>query len=92
MHDILQDNITLATMNPAAAALGPQKKKPRAPRRTKSVRLIDVARASGVSTATVSMVVNNHPRISPSTQRRVRKVIEKLGYRPSNTNDYSKWV
>jgi LacI family transcriptional regulator len=86
MHDILQDNITLATMNPAAAALAPQKKKPRAPRRTKSVRLIDVARASGVSTATVSMVVNNHPRISPSTQRRVRKVIEKLGYRPSNSN------
>jgi LacI family transcriptional regulator len=86
MHDILQDNITLATMNPAAAALAPQKKKARAPRRTKSVRLIDVARASGVSTATVSMVVNNHPRISPSTQRRVRKVIEKLGYRSSNSN------
>ncbi|HYO08712.1 MAG TPA: LacI family DNA-binding transcriptional regulator [Tepidisphaeraceae bacterium] len=86
MHDILQDTITLANLNPAAAALAPQKKRPRAPRRTKAVRLVDVARLAGVSTATVSMVVNNHPRISPTTQRRVRRAVEKLGYRPNFSN------
>jgi LacI family transcriptional regulator len=51
-------------------------------RRTKPVRLIDIARASGVSIATVSMVVNGNARISPATAKRVRKMIDKLGYRP----------
>lgn len=82
MHDIFQDNISLATLNPAVA-LDPTPKRQRAPRRTKAVRLVDVARAAGVSTATVSMVVNNHPRISPATQRRVRRAVERLGYRPN---------
>jgi DNA-binding LacI/PurR family transcriptional regulator len=52
-------------------------------RRTKPVRLVDVAKAAGVSIATVSLVVNQHPRISPATQRRVRSVIDKLGYKPN---------
>src|SRR5689334_466419 len=52
-------------------------------RRTKPVRLIDIARASGVSIATVSMVVNGNARISSATAKRVRKMIEKLGYRPN---------
>lgn len=56
---------------------------PRARRRTKPVRLIDVARASNVSIATVSMVVNGHPRISPATAKKVRRMIDKLGYRPN---------
>jgi LacI family transcriptional regulator len=55
----------------------------RARRRTKSVRLVDVARAAGVSIATVSMVVNGHARISPATQKRVRRMIDKLGYAPN---------
>jgi DNA-binding LacI/PurR family transcriptional regulator len=50
-------------------------------RRTKPVRLIDVARSSGVSIATVSMVVNGNARISASTAKRVRTMIDKLGYR-----------
>lgn len=65
----------------AAAVRAPR---PRARRRTKPVRLCDVARAAGVSTATVSMVVNNNPRISPATQRRVRRAVERLGYQPSH--------
>jgi DNA-binding LacI/PurR family transcriptional regulator len=55
----------------------------RAKRRTKPVRLSDVATAAGVSTATVSMVVNGNPRISSGTQKRVRRAIERLGYRPN---------
>lgn len=43
----------------------------------------DVARRAQVSTATVSLVLNNHRRISEDTKRRVLKVIEELDYYPS---------
>ena len=44
----------------------------------------DVARLAGVSTATVSYVVNNGPRpVSEETRKRVLWAIEQLGYRPS---------
>lgn len=43
----------------------------------------DVARASGVSTATVSRVLNNDRRISAETSRRVREVVASLGYEPN---------
>jgi LacI family transcriptional regulator len=52
-------------------------------RRAKSVRLQDVARAAGVSIATVSMVVNNNARISAPTVKLVRRFIEQMGYRPA---------
>jgi DNA-binding LacI/PurR family transcriptional regulator len=44
----------------------------------------DVARASGVSRATVSYVLNNDPRqsIPLETRERVLKVAQELGYRP----------
>ena len=44
----------------------------------------DVARASGVSRATVSYVLNNDPRqtIPAETRERVLKAARKLGYRP----------
>ena len=44
----------------------------------------DVARASGVSRATVSYVLNNDPRqsIPLETRERVLKVARDLGYRP----------
>ena len=44
----------------------------------------DVARASGVSRATVSYVLNNDPRqtIPPETRERVLKAARKLRYRP----------
>ena len=44
----------------------------------------DVARASGVSRATVSYVLNNDPRqsISEETRARVLEAVDKLGYRP----------
>jgi len=51
------------------------------------VTIRDVAKAAGVSVATVSSVLNNnsHTRISQKTRERVLKVAEKLGYRPRLT-------
>lgn len=45
--------------------------------------IIDVARAAGVSTATVSRVLNNHPQVDPRLAMAVRKAAKDLGYRPS---------
>jgi DNA-binding LacI/PurR family transcriptional regulator len=42
-----------------------------------------VARLAGVSVATVSMVINDNPRISRATHMRVQRLIERLGYRPN---------
>lgn len=44
----------------------------------------DVAKLAGVSTATVSRVINNDPRISEKTRKKVLKCIDKLGYRINN--------
>ncbi|MDB5325610.1 MAG: putative LacI family transcriptional regulator, partial [Phycisphaerales bacterium] len=46
----------------------------------------DVARHSGVSKTTVSVVLNDSPagsRVPPDTQQRVRQSATELGYRPS---------
>ncbi|KJK43695.1 LacI family transcriptional regulator [Lentzea aerocolonigenes] len=50
------------------------------------VRMADVAARAGVSTATVSMVLNgvNSTRISPQTQQRVREAAEAVGYKPNS--------
>ena len=42
-----------------------------------------VASAAGVSTQTVSRVINERPDVSPETRRRVQNIIENLGYQPS---------
>ncbi len=42
-----------------------------------------VASAAGVSTQTVSRVINARPDVSLETRRRVQGVIDRLGYRPS---------
>jgi LacI family transcriptional regulator len=48
--------------------------------------MADVAARAGVSTATVSMVLNgvNSTRISPQTQQRVREAAEAVGYKPNS--------
>lgn len=43
----------------------------------------DVARMSGVSTATVSRVINHNGRYSPQTEQRVREAIRQLGFVPN---------
>ena len=42
-----------------------------------------VAKATGVSTQTVSRVINDRPDVAPETRERVLKTIDELGYRPS---------
>ncbi|MEV8564525.1 LacI family DNA-binding transcriptional regulator [Streptomyces sp. NPDC051322] len=49
------------------------------------VSLKDVAQRAGVSTKTVSNVVNNYPHISPAMRERVQRAIDELGYRPNLT-------
>src|SRR5687767_4848477 len=48
-----------------------------------SVTIKDVARRSGVSSMTVSRVINDSERVSPETRRRVEAAISDLGYVPS---------
>jgi DNA-binding LacI/PurR family transcriptional regulator len=47
------------------------------------VNIRRVADEAGVSTQTVSRVLNNRPDVSPETRLRVQQVIAQLGYRPS---------
>lgn len=42
----------------------------------------DVARAAGVTQATVSMALSNHPAVASKTKAHVRKVASQLGYLP----------
>ncbi len=47
------------------------------------ISIRDVAKQAGVSIATVSMVLNQNPRISRGTHVRVQRVIDSMGYRPN---------
>jgi LacI family transcriptional regulator len=51
--------------------------------RTGRSTIREVASAAGVSTQTVSRVINERPDVSAETRRRVQTVIDQLGYRPS---------
>jgi len=71
--------------NGADAAAGVPQDPPHAPERAHPVTLREVAEAAGVSTATVSLVVNKKKdaRIAEETRRRVKEAIRTLGYRPN---------
>lgn len=43
-----------------------------------------VAKLAGVSSSTVSRVINNHPRVAPETAEAVRKAMQQLNYTPSD--------
>ncbi len=49
----------------------------------KRFTLEEIGKIAGVSRATVSRVINNHPNISDSVRRRVLEVIEETGYQPN---------
>ncbi|BCW73793.1 alanine racemase [Arthrobacter sp. NicSoilB11] len=63
----------------------PSAQPPRMPERAHPVTLREVAEAAGVSTATVSLVVNKKKsaRIAEETRQRVKDAIRTLGYRPN---------
>lgn len=44
--------------------------------------MTDIAKKAGVSSATVSLALSNHPRISEKTKSRIRKICKEIGYRP----------
>lgn len=46
-----------------------------------TVTLADVARRAGLSKATVSYALRNHPKISEATRKKVQVLAEKMGYR-----------
>lgn len=43
----------------------------------------EVASAAGVSTQTVSRVINNRPDVSPKTRKHVQEIIDQMDYQPS---------
>ena len=49
----------------------------------KGVTMDEVAKAAGVSQATVSRVVNGNPRVNSNTKRTVERTIERLGFVPN---------
>lgn len=48
-----------------------------------AVTINTVARVAGVSTATVSRVINNSAKVRPSTAAKVEYAIQKLGFTPN---------
>ena len=50
------------------------------------MKIKDIAKQAGVSTATVSNVINgNYNKVSEETIRKVKKIIEDCNYQPSAT-------
>lgn len=49
----------------------------------KHTTITQVAREAGVSTQTVSRVLNNRPDVAPETRQLVQSVIDRLAYQPS---------
>jgi len=47
------------------------------------VKLVDLANALGISTATVHRALYDHPSVREVTKARVRQMAKKLGYRPN---------
>ena len=48
-----------------------------------TVTLKDIAERAGVTSATVSMVINNKPNISEATRKKVMKIAKELNYYPN---------
>jgi len=72
-----------AAAHPTETVLASDAPKERVLPTSKDVSVRQVARLAKVSVATVSLVINDNPRISRPTQQRVRRVMEQLGYRPN---------
>jgi LacI family transcriptional regulator len=51
--------------------------------KNRQVTISQVAKESGVSSQTVSRVINNRQEITPETRQHVQEVIKRLGYQPN---------
>jgi LacI family transcriptional regulator len=51
---------------------------------SRRVTIKQVAEQAGVSTQTVSRVLNHRPDVAPPTRQRVQEIIDRLGYQASN--------
>ena len=49
------------------------------------VDIREIARLAGVSTATVSKVLNNYTEVSDATKERIIKIVEEVGYIPNSS-------
>lgn len=53
---------------------------PQKPRQNKRLTMVEIAKEVGVSTTTVSKVLNHHPGVGAQTRARIQKVIEQNDY------------
>jgi DNA-binding LacI/PurR family transcriptional regulator len=51
--------------------------------REQAVNIYDIAREAGVSSATVSRVINDSPKVRPETAQRVREVMARMQFTPN---------
>lgn len=51
--------------------------------KSQRINIKEVAKTAGVSTQTISRVINDRPDVSPETRQHVKAIIERLGYQPS---------
>jgi len=47
------------------------------------IRIVDIARMAGVSTATVDRVIHNRGKVSADSLRKIREVLDAVDYRPN---------
>lgn len=55
-----------------------------APHNDKEITIYDIAKALGVSTATVSRALKDNPAVSKATRKKIFQTAKKMGYRPNN--------
>ena len=51
----------------------------------KKMTMQDVAERAGVSPKTVSRVINNEPRVSESTRKKIQQIIKELDFQPNKS-------
>ncbi len=51
----------------------------------KKITMQDVAEQAGVSPKTVSRVINNEPRVSESTRKKIQQIIDELDFQPNKS-------
>lgn len=79
-REMAQDTVQA---DPQAGSKPPASTHKAASGKTKKVGIREIAKLAKVSVATVSMVLNDNPKITSATRSRVQKVMKETGYRPN---------